>query len=424
MKQFLLSIFSIFFLLIGYAQSNRVFSGVEALNFGTVDISLQRGTVWSSERNANPGYFSSLENAKFIGYSDEAHIDGYIKKYGNSAFIFPVGNGKDLRALEISKSDAITDAYATAWIEGDPTSNIDPTEPHAGEHSVLAVDQIISSVSKAGQWDWQTGEAGNLGIGTTGNGDGLLITVSMPDMSKFADESDLRLVGWNGTQWIDLSRKPTATGNKEDSKLSGTMIPGITAIAIGKIASVPLVKIVSLTASTSNCNTILKWETSVENNSSIFIVEQSEDNISFHTISSLATLGSSNGSKYAKEVTQPYGNAYYRLKIQHANDRYEYSPVILNNNICHGIEDFQIYPNPVVDNEKINLRFTTSYDGAAELMILSNTGQQVLKKMVQVKSENNLLTIEINNLIHGTYFINIIGSNREQIGSTIQFIKQ
>ena len=424
MKQIVLSTLSIFFILLGRAQSNRVFSGGEMLNFGTIDISLNVEKSWSSERNAHPGYFSSLENANYIGYSDEAHIDGYIKKYGNSAFTFPVGNGRDLRTLEISKPDAITDAFATAWIEGDPTSNIDPTEPHAGKHSVLAVAQTISSVSKAGQWDWQTGEDGTLGTETTGNGDGLLITVSIPDMSKFADESDLRLVGWNGTQWIDLSKKPTATGNKEDSKLSGIMIPGISAIGIGKIASTSLVKIISLAATASNCNTILKWETSVENNSSIFILEQSEDNINFHTISSLATAGSPSGNKYSKEVTQPFGIAYYRLKIQHIDGTYEYSPEISVNSTCHGIENIRVYPNPVVDNEKVNLRFATSYEGNAELMIISSAGQLVLKNYVQVKSQNNLLTIDINHLIHGTYFINIAGSNGEQIGSTIQFIKQ
>ncbi len=424
MKQILLSALSIFFLLLGYTQSNRVFSGGEALSFGTVDVSVNKGTAWSSERNANPGYFSSVENANYIGYSDEAHIDGYIKKYGNSAFIFPVGNGKDLRTLEISSPNAATDAYATAWIEGEPSINLDPTEPFAGNHPVTKIAETISSVSAVGQWDWQSGESGNLGAGTTGNGDGLTITVSIPDMTGFATESELRLVGWNGKQWIDLSKKPTATGNKEDSKLSGTMIPGISAIAIGKTVSAPLVKIASITASASNCNTMLKWETSVENNSSIFIIEQSEDNINFNTISSLATSGSFGGSRYAKEITQPYGIAYYRIKIQHANGTYEYSPNISANNKCHGIGNIRAYPNPVVDNENINLRFSTSYEGAAELMIVNNTGQQVLKKFVQIKSENNLLTLVIKHLIHGTYFINLIGLNREQIGSTIQFIKQ
>ncbi|MFN5422629.1 MAG: T9SS type A sorting domain-containing protein [bacterium] len=409
---------------IGYPQNNRVFSGGEALNFGIVDISLNDGTVWSSERAAYPGYFSSLENASYIGYSDEANIDGYIKKYGNTAFVFPVGNGKDLRILEISNPDKITDAYATAWIEGDPSITLDPTEPYAGKHSVLAVAGSIAAVSTAGQWDWQVGHAGNLGAGTTGNGDGLQITLSMPDMSQFADKANLRLVGWNGSTWIDLSGKATATGNKENSMISGTMIPGISAVAIGKIAPTSLVKIISFSATSSNCNTLLTWETSIENKSSIFILEQSMDAVNFRTISSLAIDGLSGGNRYTKEVVQPIGIAHYRLKIQHANGTHEYSSIVSFNNKCRAIENMLVYPNPVVNNKNINLRFTTFYEGAAEITIVSSTGQRVFKKSVMLKPKDNMLTIEVNHLIHGAYFINIQSSSGEQIGNTTQFIKQ
>lgn len=54
-------------------------------------------------------------------------------------------------------------------------------------------------------------------------------------MRSFAEPAALRLVGWNGSNWIDLSNNPTANGNTEDSQLSGIMIPGISALAIGRI---------------------------------------------------------------------------------------------------------------------------------------------------------------------------------------------
>ena len=46
-------------------------------------------------------------------------------------------------------------------------------------------------------------------------------------MRSFAEPSELRIVGWNGLQWVDLSGKPTATGNTEYSNLTGIMIAGI-----------------------------------------------------------------------------------------------------------------------------------------------------------------------------------------------------
>jgi len=256
MKKISLVIFYIFFLSHAYTQANRVFAGGEAISFGTVDISLKSKTNWSTQRSNHPGYFSLMNKANYIGYSDNANIDGYIKKYGNTAFVFPVGTGKDLRTLEMSNPAEITDAYATSWIEGDPGDSFDPTAPYAGKHTAEAVTGPIAAVSKAGQWDWQVGDEGNLGTCTTGSGDSLLITVSIPDMTAFANKFELRLVGWNGSSWIDLSGKPTATGNKENSQLSGIMIPGISAIAIGKIASTHVVTLKSIRAIYSNYHEI------------------------------------------------------------------------------------------------------------------------------------------------------------------------
>lgn len=424
MKLFLLITFCVVDLAYGYAQSNRVFSGMEILNYGVLDISLNGSSTWTSERTSQPGYYSALENAIYIGYSDESNIDGYIKKYGNTAFVFPVGNGKDLRTLEISQPNQLTDAYATAWIEGDPSKDLDPTTPHAGEHPVTAVEGNIKAVSKIGQWDWQVGEAANLSSTSTGNGAGLLITVSIPDMRAFADEDELRLVGWNGSKWIDLSGKPTATGNKEDDKLSGIMVAGITAVGIGKIESIPFIKLESISASTSFCNTTLKWITAFENNSIHFMIEQSMDGFNFYTIASLPSSGITNGNIYSKDLQQPNGIAYYRLKMLNKNSAYKYSQTVSVINKCNETNEIRLFPNPVSHKENIHLRFTTSYDGEGSLTIVNTMGQKVFEKTVQITPGINLLSTDVKRITHGIYFIKIMGVNGEQIVAGRQFIKE
>lgn len=229
----------VLYLLIGLnaiSQINHVFSGGELLNYGTIDISSFSKIVWSSDRNRLPGYFSVIDNGKFIGFSDDANINGYIKKYGATSFLFPVGNGKDLRTLEISAPKINTDVYAVAWLEGDPSHNNDQTLPHAGEHPVNAVKDPIKAVSKVGQWDWLVGSSRIIDTNGTGDGADLMINVSIPDMRDFAETNALRMVGWNGTSWIDLSGTATASGNIEDSQLSGKMIAGISAIGIGRVS--------------------------------------------------------------------------------------------------------------------------------------------------------------------------------------------
>ena len=324
MKFLFITGIQIFLLVNSYAQSNHVFAGGEILNFDTVDIATNHTTTWTTERSYNPGYFSSFGNAIYIGYSDTINFDGYVKKYGNTAFVFPVGSNHDLRTLAISNPAYITDAYATAWMEGDPSFNRDPTPPYAGFHSIASVKDPIVVVSKSGQWDWQIGKGNNLGSGTTGNGVGLTITVSMPNMTDFAKPSELRLVGWNGNSWIDLSGKPTATGNKEDSFISGTMIAGISSIAIGK-----------------------------------------------------------------------------------TGDRY----------------NAILFPNPVSQFEKINLRFNSNYTGVAELIIYNIIGQKVMLQSIEINNGINTIPINVMNLTKGGYYIDLISADGERIVTGKRFVK-
>ncbi len=408
----------------GHAQGNHVFSGGEAANFSIIDIPAATGVTWSTERNALPGYFSVVDTAAYTGCSDAANINGYVKKYGNKPFIFPVGNGSDLRTLEISAPAAATDAYATAWIAGDPSGNLDPTAPNAGPHNIFSVTSPILSVSRAGQWDWQVGNAGNLGTGTTGTGAGLTITVSIPDLTGFAGASSLRLVGWNGSSWVDLSGAATATGNTENSTLKGTMKAGITAIAVGSTSWALPLHIESFTATASNCDAALNWRTSSEINTDKFIIEQSIDGSNFSAVATLKAKGNSGTNDYSYVLPQPAGMAYYRLKMFDLNGTYTYSKVISFRSNCAAKEFMTVYPNPVVATGTVYLSFSTAYKGKALLYITNTLGQRFMNVPVQVTSGTNVVPIPVGNFASATYFISVFAGNGDQIGSVQKFIKQ
>jgi hypothetical protein len=204
---------------------NYLGSGGEMGIFGPVYFGTT--TSWQTARTTSPGFFSwTIGSGDYAGADDNHHVNGYVKKYGPEAFVFPVGSGTDLRTLSISAPSSPTDVYAVAWIEGNPTTTTDPTNDNA-THPVTAVSGAIKAVSTLGQWDWQA---------VRGTGEGLIITVSIPQLSgaEFSDASLLRLVGWNGTAWENLGSFG-ASGSTENSTLKGTMKAGIQAIGIGVI---------------------------------------------------------------------------------------------------------------------------------------------------------------------------------------------
>lgn len=207
---------------------NHVPSAAEAANYGTISLITPSGTSWSTARTATPGFFSAVGTATFTGADDANNINGYVKHYvtaANQGFSFPVGTGTALRTLATSGTIANNTVYATAWITGDPTTVADPTDTSPGTHAITAVGTGITAVSNVGQWDW---------IVNSGSANGVTVTVTIPDMTAFGAATDLRLVGWNGTQWVNLSGATGASGNSAGSTLAGTMIDGITAIGIGK----------------------------------------------------------------------------------------------------------------------------------------------------------------------------------------------
>jgi hypothetical protein len=222
----------VFLPLFNLSAQNYVGTGGE-LYSGPLGYNLGTTTDWSTVRSSAPGYYSwanGTNTSSYIGLSATNNVNGYVKKYGADAFVFPIGSGSDMRTLAIAASSgAATDAYATAWIDGDPTTMVDPTNADA-KHPITSVSGIIIGVSPVGQWDWQA---------ISGTGAGLGITVSIPAITAtgvFNQASNLRLVGWDGSVWKALGTTG-ATGLANYDTLSGTMVAGIQAIGIGAACS-------------------------------------------------------------------------------------------------------------------------------------------------------------------------------------------
>lgn len=342
-----------------YAQSgNNVFSGAEHTGFGPVSLATPGGQSWLTARGSTPGYFSAVgPSGSFTGASDgsTALVDGYVKFYAgaaNQAFTFPVGVSgataaqSDLRTLSVSGTLPANAILATAWIAGDPSGNLDPTNTGAsgGAHSTAALGPGIMSVSRLGQWDWQD---------LNNNAAGATITVSVPELSN-ATVANLRLVGWNGTQWINLSTTQGATaasGNTENSTLTGTMQANISAIGIGSMDLALPVTLLDFSASLQQADEVLvSWRVADEKYFSHYEVEYGIDAVRFATIAQLA--GNYTDGHYALSHIQPDQEAFYRLKMVDADNNFEYSKVV-KVVLRLADQELSVYPNPTSSMAKV-----------------------------------------------------------------------
>jgi gliding motility-associated-like protein len=257
----------VYILLITLALTSKVFSqnyvvsGSELSIVGNLDFSTS--AAWDTDKSSLPGFFTWVNNAEnYTGVSDLFHVNGYVKKIGSQGFIFPVGDGVDLRTLQMSAPTSSTSEYAVAWLGGNPDVTPDPTNSNQ-LHSTSAVSGTIKAVSPVGQWDW---------LPVNGTGEGLSITVSIPELTGdfFTNASDVRLVGWNGSTWVGLGTNG-ASGLLENSTLSGTMIAGIQAIGIGSIKSITNVPAAPVFTVVQNSDGTLTVSGSAEKDGNVII---------------------------------------------------------------------------------------------------------------------------------------------------------
>lgn len=254
---------------LGFAQ-NYVGSNNEMAIRSVIDFSTS--TFWETNKSSNPGFFTWLAGSEnYVGESDAFHVNGYVKKVGNTSFTFPVGSGSDLRTLTISAPTTSSAEFAVSWLGGNPDTTPDPTNSNQ-LHTTTSVSGTIKAVSSVGQWDW---------LPVNGTGEGLIVTVSIPVLSGdfFTSASDLRLVGWNGTTWINLGTSG-ASGLSENSSLSGTMIAGIQAIGIGSIKSIVTVVSAPVFTVVQNADGTLTVSGSAEKDGTVTITFPDKSTIS------------------------------------------------------------------------------------------------------------------------------------------------
>jgi hypothetical protein len=354
------------------------------------------GITTTVRNNSNSGAIRFAHDANYTGANTDAqHIDGYVSKTGNTAFTFPVGSGTDLRTLSISAPATAATEISTAWFAGNPGTITDPSD--AAVHSAASFAAPIQSVSTAGFWDW---------IPVAGSDDGLTVTVSIPDMSASSVlAADLRLVGWNGTQWIDLSGSGNASGNTENSTLSGTIPAGITisAIGIGSINTPLPVHFSAFDVYADGCKVQLNWSTAMETNNDYFRVEHSTDGRIFAEIARVASGGNSmETQQYSTTDEHPAdGLNYYRIQQVDLDGKHTSTSVEQVYVHCNGEDAIKVFPT--VSNNTVQVLLPKRYEGA-NITVLNIPGQQV---NVPVEKINRSYRINIAALPAAMYMIRV-----------------
>ncbi|WP_303311928.1 hypothetical protein [Hymenobacter sp. BT730] len=142
--------------------------------------------------------------------------------------------------------------------------------------------------------------------------------------------------------------------------------------AVSFAGALPLpVSLVSFTARAAAGQVVLQWETATEDQTRQFVVQRSQDGLSWTQVATVPATSASHGARYqARDQTPPSGTLFYRLAMEDLDGSLAYSPIETVNN--QPLTAWRVYPNPAHD-----FMLVEGAAGPGEVLLLNGLGQVV-----------------------------------------------
>ena len=369
-----------------------------ALLFTTQATLAQSGIV-VTKRTAPIGVVSFSTSSVVSGISDAKHIDGYVKKFGSTNFIFPVGDNNIYRPFAAA-ADGTTGAY---FLENPNGAAV----PSGGPFNISLKENSVASVSTREFWDIDGTNPTRITLTWNAASNVGLLTGSVLDV--------LTIVGWNSGngRWekinsvVDqsslLGGSSTLTSGSITS--SDSIVPNtysIYTLAAGTSTPLP-VTLISFKASLDDASKVrLDWWTTSEENSQRFEIQHSVDGKTWIEKGSIDAAGQSSTSiEYSYfDVTPVTGENLYRLKMVDRDGTFAYSRIESVN--LEGIAAI-FYPNPVSDKLFLKLSDKSAVKG---ITLRNSLGNSVFSA-----SSIPAGGIDVKGLTSGLYLVQVILEN-------------
>jgi hypothetical protein len=306
--------------------------------------------------SATPNYMIYEAGSSYTGDNDSRHVNGWVKKFGNTTFIFPVGDATYERTIRFSSLSASSEF------------NVSYAKPTPNTLSVLSPLMTIDASEY-----WMTSKISG----------GTAIATLNWDNSKVAFPnwvlSGISVAGYNGSLWTDQGGSGTATGNATTTgSVASSAISSFNFLTFGsKSFPIPL-RLISFNAQKENGYIGISWITENESSVSHFVVEKSTDGKNFLPLNSVNARNTGNREVYNTADSSALPElVYYRLKSVDIDGKISYSNVVTirkNASQAH----VSLVSNPVHD--QIILQFEQPRNANWQIIISSAAGQLISKQ--------------------------------------------
>jgi hypothetical protein len=391
-------------------------------------LTLTKGILVTSSTAATAPWIriASGSSVSPSGGSANSFVDGYIRKEGNTAFIFPTGDGTKWRRIEMS-APSISTEFEAMYVNS----------AYVNTSTMSATPTVLNHVSLLEYWMLSKPLGADA---ATAKVKLYWENASQSGLLKF---DSLAVGRWSGTSWEDAncytgcpanwtsstaqrtytgSASGTGAGTIQSNTVSS--FSPFTLASIGAFSPNPLpIELLSFTATLKGNITQLDWTTASETNNDFFTVERTRDGFTYETVGTLKGAGNSNELlSYRFYDLLPYnGISYYRLKQTDYDGKTSFSALAAINNSDNGENPLIVAPNPGSAN--VLLSFASDKDGEATIKIYDNTGNLLLSQVKGIDSGSNNINIDISGFAKGLYFVTVLLPGNEQEMKKVRMMK-
>lgn len=359
--------------------------------------------------NGNVTFSASATSA---GASIDSYVDGTVTKKANaSAFSFPTGSNGVLGTLEVSSLDADTDLKFNH-------------EPDGFDASEMPVWWNQNNMCGPNEGNAKFDHVTNMyfwNLGTSATIADAVFSVSADDDVHFNsetiehDNADIDMAIYDGC-WKNLGGTASTSDpyhliSVSDVDLPATRAGGDKVVTFGSIDHNTLLPI-ELAAFSAECNggyAKISWTTATERNNDYFVLERSDDAISFSEIARLAGAGSSiNQIDYTYIDNNVHGgDIFYRLvQVDYDGTRSVSEIIAVNCAIdADGDPEVAVYPNPFAND--LTLHFENFGDRVALVEVYDMLGRMLVSRKVVCSQNDYEFVLPLGGLPDGAYNVRV-----------------
>lgn len=331
---------------------------------------------------ATPNYMIYEAGASYSGDNDNNHINGWVKKLGNTNFVFPVGNSQYERSIALSSLGAVSE-FAVKH-----TKAITP-----GYTSLYGTLVLVDTSEY-----WTINRIGGSSAVVTLNWDDAKIRV--PHVMITA----VKAAYWDGTFWKSIGGTATGATNATGSVSSSSTSAFNTNFTIGSTALVLPLQLISFTAQRSNAVNEINWTVANESGIKNYQLQRSDDGVNFYTITTKDAYNNPiTTAAYAyRDAAFMNTKIYYRLQYNEAGGAIKYSGIVSISAAQDGSRDFYVVNNPV--NNKIDLYAAAGYKGKYVYTLAATSGQVLQTGTVDITAAG-IYSIPLRNILASGIYI-------------------